>query len=131
MVGQLKHSFQISRGSEHLNKMADSVVDFDADVDVRFHQHKLLMFVLCAYACTCVASENQALSSTVSAKVLKKPQHNALCLSPPPQPPPPHKILHKHCFVFSWDHCKSYKKLEIMLMEGDIRIFGFAVLANF
>ena len=74
MSDQLKHSFQIPLGSEHLNKTADSVVDFDADVDVRFHQHKLLMFVLCASACTCVASENQALSSTVFAEVLKKPQ---------------------------------------------------------
>ena len=43
--GQLKRSFQIP-ASEHLNKMADAVVDFDACVDVRFHWQKLLMLVL-------------------------------------------------------------------------------------
>ena len=45
MSGQLKHSFQIPCGSEHLNKMADAVVECDAYVDVRFH-YKLLTLAL-------------------------------------------------------------------------------------
>ena len=35
--GQLKHSSQFQCASEHLNKMAVAVVDFDAYVDFRFH----------------------------------------------------------------------------------------------
>ena len=34
---QLKHLLQIPGVSEHWNKMADSAVDFEAYVDVRFH----------------------------------------------------------------------------------------------
>ena len=36
--------------------------------------------------------------------------HNTLSLYP--------QILHKHGFVFSWDHCKSQEKLETMLMQN-------------
>ena len=36
--------------------------------------------------------------------------HNTLCLSS--------KILHKYCFILSWDHSKSQEKMETMFMEN-------------
>ena len=35
---------------------------------------------------------------------------NTLCL--------PLQLLHKHCFILSWDHCTSQEKLETILMQN-------------
>ena len=45
-----KISGYVWTGPEHLNKMTDAVVDFDAYVDARFHWHKLLL-KLCLCLC--------------------------------------------------------------------------------